>query len=43
MNVQPKANLVTLKKNEGQIKKLLFDLVLNPRLRAIQWSNWKYH
>lgn len=37
-SMQPKQNLVTLTNNKAQIEKLLFELVLNPRLKAIEWS-----
>ena len=36
--MQPKADLVTLTNNKEQIEKLLFELVLNPRIKAIEWS-----
>lgn len=38
MSMQPKADLVTLTNNKEQIEKLLFELVLNPRIKAIEWS-----
>ncbi len=38
IRMQPKDKLVTLKNNKAQIEKLLFELVLNPRLKAIEWS-----
>lgn len=34
----PKASLITLRNNRAQIEKLLFELVLLPRLKAIEWS-----
>lgn len=34
----PNAKLITLRNNLQQIESLLFELVLNPRLKAIEWS-----
>lgn len=36
--MKPQADLITLHDNQRQIEKLLFELVLNPRLKAIEWS-----
>lgn len=36
--MKPNSKLITLKDNEQQIRELLFELVLNPRLKAIKWS-----
>lgn len=37
-HMQPNAELISLRDNKNQITKLLFELVLNPRLKAIEWS-----
>jgi ribosomal protein L37E len=34
----PKKNLIKLSDNRAQLRKMLFELVLTPRLRAIEWS-----
>lgn len=36
--MQPRVDLIKITNNKAQIEKLLFELVLTPRLKAIEWS-----
>jgi len=36
--MKPNAELISLRDNKQQIEQLLYELVLSPRVRAIQWS-----
>ena len=36
--MKPNKKLITISNNESQIKQLLHDLVLSPRLKALEWS-----
>ena len=37
--MKPIKKYVTISDNENHIKKLIQELVLEPRLKAIEWSN----
>ena len=37
--MKPEYKLVTINDNKTKIKQLLNDLILTPRLKAIEWSN----